>query len=170
MRAPSASRRGTERISAIVMSAVSSVSTLGVLVTVMPRLTAASTSMLSTPLPKFAISFRRRPGQGQHRLVDPVGNGGHQHVGRPHRLDKLRLAHGPVVHVELRLEQLAHARLDAFRRRRVTITSGLAFDIRPLSCRAGRSVLTNGLANAINARTGSSRQIWGAPGRLWFQS
>ena len=61
MRAPSASRRGTERISAIVMSAVSSVSTFGVLVTVMPRFTAASTSILSTPLPKLAISFSRSP-------------------------------------------------------------------------------------------------------------
>ena len=37
MRSPSVSRRGTARISAIVMSAVSSVSTSGVLVTVMPR-------------------------------------------------------------------------------------------------------------------------------------
>ena len=36
--APSVSRRGTARISAMVMSAVSSVSTAGVLVTVMPRL------------------------------------------------------------------------------------------------------------------------------------
>ncbi len=35
--APSARRRGTARISAMVMSAVSSVSTPGVLVTVMPR-------------------------------------------------------------------------------------------------------------------------------------
>ena len=49
--APSASRRGTARISAIVMSAVSSVSTPGVLVTVMPRDSAVATSMWSTPLP-----------------------------------------------------------------------------------------------------------------------
>ncbi len=39
----------------MVMSAVSSVKTFGVLVTVMPRACAASTSMLSTPLPKLAI-------------------------------------------------------------------------------------------------------------------
>ena len=38
IRSPSASRRETARISAIVMSAVSSVSTPGVLVTVIPRL------------------------------------------------------------------------------------------------------------------------------------
>ncbi len=45
----------------MVMSAVSSVSTPGVLVTVMPRLSAVCTSMLSTPLPKFAMSFSRSP-------------------------------------------------------------------------------------------------------------
>ncbi len=39
----------------MVMSAVSSVSTPGVLVTVMPRLRAVSRSMLSTPVPKLAI-------------------------------------------------------------------------------------------------------------------
>ena len=38
------------------MSAVSSVSTPGVLVTVMPRLRAVSRSMLSTPVPKLAMS------------------------------------------------------------------------------------------------------------------
>ncbi len=48
---PSMRRRETARISAMVMSAVSSVSTPGVLVTVMPRFTAAVTSMLSTPVP-----------------------------------------------------------------------------------------------------------------------
>ena len=80
--APSASRRGTERISAIVMSAVSSVSTFGVLVTVMPRFTAASTSMLSTPLPKLAISFSRSPACAIIARVDPVGDGRHEHVGR----------------------------------------------------------------------------------------
>ena len=61
MRAPSARRRDTARISAIVISAVSAVSTPGVLVTVMPRASAAGTSILSTPLPKLAISFRFGP-------------------------------------------------------------------------------------------------------------
>ena len=45
----------------MVMSAVSSVRTFGVLVTVMPRSTAPATSILSTPLPKFAISLSRSP-------------------------------------------------------------------------------------------------------------
>ena len=45
----------------MVMSAVSSVSTPGVLVTMMPRTRAVSRSMLSTPLPKLAISFNCGP-------------------------------------------------------------------------------------------------------------
>ena len=45
----------------MVMSAVSSVSTPGVLVTVMPRWSALATSILSTPLPKFAISLSFSP-------------------------------------------------------------------------------------------------------------
>ena len=45
----------------MVMSAVSSVSTRGVLVTVMPRWSAVVTSILSTPLPKLAISFSFSP-------------------------------------------------------------------------------------------------------------
>ena len=45
----------------MVMSAVSSVSTPGVLVTVMPRCTAVATSILSTPLPKLAISLSWSP-------------------------------------------------------------------------------------------------------------
>src|ERR1035437_8789101 len=62
MEAPSIRRRGTARISAMVMSAVSSVRTFGVLVTVMPRASAAATSILSTPLPKLAISFNLQSG------------------------------------------------------------------------------------------------------------
>ena len=45
----------------MVMSAVSSVSTPGVLVTVMPRDRAPCTSMWSTPLPKLAMSFSFSP-------------------------------------------------------------------------------------------------------------
>ena len=56
-REPSTTRRAVDRINAIVMSAVSSVRTPGVLVTVMPRRSALVTSMWSTPLPKLAISF-----------------------------------------------------------------------------------------------------------------
>ena len=45
----------------MVMSAVSSVSTPGVLVTAMPLSSAVLTSILSTPVPKLAISFRFGP-------------------------------------------------------------------------------------------------------------
>ncbi len=45
----------------MVMSAVSSVRTPGVFVTVMPRDREVVTSILSTPLPKFAISLRLGP-------------------------------------------------------------------------------------------------------------
>ena len=48
---PSAMRRGTARMSAMVMSAVSSVNTSGVLVTTIPLPWAASRSMWSTPVP-----------------------------------------------------------------------------------------------------------------------
>ena len=99
----------------MVMSAVSSVSTPGVLVTVMPRCSAVATSILSTPLPKLAISLSLLAGLAQHRCVDAVGHGRHQHVGDLHRLGELGLAHRLVVEVELRVEQLAHAGLDAVR-------------------------------------------------------
>ncbi len=113
--APSASRRGTASISAMVMSAVSSVSTFGVLVTVMPFLAAAATSMLSTPLPKLAISLRFVAGLGDQRRVDPVGDGRHQHVGFLDRRDQLRLRHRPVVDIQPRVEQFAHAGFDRIR-------------------------------------------------------
>ena len=58
---PSASRRGTDTISAIVMSAVSSVRTPGVLVTMIPRARAAFRSIWFTPAPKLAISRSRSP-------------------------------------------------------------------------------------------------------------
>ena len=109
---PSARRRGTARISAMVMSAVSSVRTPGVLVTVMPRLRAVSRSMLSTPVPKLAISLSRGSGLRQHRAIDAVGDRWHHHVGRLRGFHELRLRHRLVVHVEARIEQLPHARLD----------------------------------------------------------
>ena len=64
----------------MVMSAVSSVSTPGVLVTMMPRTRAVSRSMLSTPLPKLAISFSCGPAWESSGAVDAVGDGRHQHV------------------------------------------------------------------------------------------
>ena len=54
----------------MVMSAVSSVKTFGVLVTVMPRACAAVTSILSTPLPKLAIM--RSLQSGCLRIASPT--------------------------------------------------------------------------------------------------
>ena len=50
-----------------------------------------------------------------HRGVDAVGDGRHQHVGGLHGLGELGLAHRLVVEVEPRVEQLAHPRLDGVR-------------------------------------------------------
>ena len=81
----------------MVMSAVSSVSTPGVLVTMMPRTRAVSRSMLSTPLPKLAISFSCGPAwESKDRSIRSV-TVGHQHVRRLHRLGELGLAHRLVV-------------------------------------------------------------------------
>ena len=68
MRSPAPMRRAVASTSAIVMSAVSSVSTPGVLVTVMPRWRAVSRSMWSTPVPNEAISFSRGPAWLSTRL------------------------------------------------------------------------------------------------------
>ena len=81
----------------MVMSAVSSVSTPGVLVTMMPRLRAVSRSMLSTPVPKLAISLSCGPAWRQHGPVDAVGDRRHQHVGGLDRLDQLGSRHRLVV-------------------------------------------------------------------------
>ena len=113
--APSISRRGTARISAMVMSAVSSVSTFGVLVTVMPRACAAVTSILSTPLPKLAIMLQLAVGLLEQLLGDLVGDGRHQHVGGAHRLGDLLRRHRRIVEIEPRVEQFAHAGLDRVR-------------------------------------------------------
>lgn len=51
----------------------------------------------------------------EHRLVDLVGDGGHQDVGRAHGVGELLLSHRLVVEIEPGIEQLAHPRLDAVR-------------------------------------------------------
>ena len=105
-------RRAVASTSAIDMSAVSSVSTPGVLVTVMPRWRAVSRSMWSTPVPNEAISFSRGPACAQHAAVDAVGHRRHQHVGRLDRLDQLGRAQRLVVGVQAGVEQLHQPRLD----------------------------------------------------------
>ena len=61
--------RVTARISASVMSAVSSVTTPGVLLTKTPRWRADITSIWSMPAPKFAISFSRSPARASMAAV-----------------------------------------------------------------------------------------------------
>ena len=51
-------------------------------------------------------------GLHDHRLVDAVGDGRHQHFGLLDRLDQFGLAEGMVVGIELGVEQLHHPRLD----------------------------------------------------------
>ena len=67
-RSPSPMRRAVASTSAIDMSAVSSVSTPGVLVTMIPRWRAVSRSMWSTPVPNEAISFSFDPACDSKRL------------------------------------------------------------------------------------------------------
>ena len=81
----------------MVMSAVSSVSTPGVLVTMMPRLRAVSRSILSTPVPKLAISLKCGPAWDSTAAVDAVGHGRHQHVGGLDGLDQLGTAQRLVI-------------------------------------------------------------------------
>jgi hypothetical protein len=102
-------------MSAMVMSAVSSVRTPGVLVTVMPRCSAVATSILSTPLPKLAISLSLLAGLAEHRTVDLVGHRRHDHVGDLGGLDELGLTHRLVVEIEAGVEQFAHACFHAVR-------------------------------------------------------
>ena len=112
MRAPSARRRAVERISAIVMSAVSSVRTPGVLVTVMPRRERRRDVDMVDAVAEIGDQLHLLAGLGDHAGVDLVGDGRHQDVGLADRLDEVALAHRLVFDVEARVEQFAHARLD----------------------------------------------------------
>ena len=96
------------------MSAVSSVRTFGVLVTVMPRACAATTSILSTPLPKLAISRSLQSGC----LKVPrrsVGDGRNQHIGGADGFRDLFRRHWRIVEIEPGVEQFAHPGLDRVR-------------------------------------------------------
>jgi hypothetical protein len=53
-----------------------------------------------------------RPRLTDHRSIDAVGDGRHQHIGGGDRLDELGLRHRGVFDVQPGVEQLAHARLD----------------------------------------------------------
>ena len=99
----------------MVMSAVSSVSTPGVLVTVMPRCSALATSILSTPLPKFAISWSFSPEWlSTEASIRSVTVGTSTSATFTASVSS-RLAHRLVVEIEPRVEQLAHPRFHGVR-------------------------------------------------------
>jgi len=94
------------------MSAVSSVSTPGVLVTVMLRWSAVATVDMVDAVAEIGDQPQLLAGLAQHRGIDAVGHGRHQDFGRLDRLDQVGVAHRMVVDVEAGVEQLAHPRLD----------------------------------------------------------
>jgi hypothetical protein len=94
------------------MSAVSSVSTPGVLVTVMPLAVAVSTSILSTPVPKVGDQLELVASLHDDRLVDPVGDGRDQYFCLLYSIDQLCLAHRLIGIVERGGKQLPHPRFD----------------------------------------------------------
>ena len=100
----------------MVMSAVSSVSTPGVLVTVMPR----SRRRVDVDIVDAGaeigdqLELRRRPGETPRVSMRSVTVGTSTSAVLD-GLDQLGLAHRLVVGVEARVEQLAHPRFDARR-------------------------------------------------------
>ena len=75
----------------MVMSAVSSVSTPGVLVTVMPRCSGGGDVDIVDAVAEIGDQLELLAGLAEHRGVDPVGDGRHQHVGGLHRLGEFGL-------------------------------------------------------------------------------
>ncbi len=73
----------------MVMSAVSSVSTPGVLVTVMPRCSAVVDVDIVDAVAEIGDQLELVAGLAEHRGVDAVGDGRHQHVGDLGGLGKL---------------------------------------------------------------------------------
>ncbi len=108
-RSPSPSRRVTMSTSAIARSAVASVSTPGVLVTVTPRARQAGTSMLLYPTATLATILQGRC-RVEECLVDTVGEQGDRVVGGGQLLVANRgrdhLVAGPRPHVADLAEQV----------------------------------------------------------------
>ena len=126
MRAPSAMRRATARISAIVMSAVSSVRTPGVLVTVMPRDSAAWHVDMVDAVAEIGDQLEVRPGLGEEIGVDLVGHGRHQHVGALAPPRPARPGDSGLSSRLSRVSNNSRMRVSTTSgRRRVTTTSGL---------------------------------------------
>ena len=113
--APSISRRGTARISAMVMSAVSSVKTFGVLVTVMPRAMGRDDLDIVDAVAEIGDQFQPAVG-----LVENIGvimsvTVGTSDIGGADRLGDLLEVSGVSSRLSLASEQLAHPGLDRVR-------------------------------------------------------
>ena len=74
----------------MVMSAVSSVSTPGVLVTVMPRCERGRHVDVVDAVAEIGDQLEIGPALREHLGIDAVGHRRHQHVGALHRLGELR--------------------------------------------------------------------------------
>jgi hypothetical protein len=114
--APSARRRGTLRMRAMVMSAVSSVRTPG---RVGHGDAAAERGRDVDMVDTVAVvgnQLELVAGLAQHGGVDAVGDGGHQDVGILHGFRQFGLGHGLIVEIEPRVEEFAHAGLDSVRK------------------------------------------------------
>ncbi len=96
----------------MVMSAVSSVSTFGVFVTVMPLRAAASTSMWSVPFEKLAISFSCGPASSIRAASIRSVTVGTSTSALLTAAIELGFGARHIVDIEFRIEELAHARLD----------------------------------------------------------
>src|SRR5690606_22999319 len=64
------------------------------------------------PRAEVRNQLQLRPCLRQHGAINPVRHRGHQHVSNLYGLDELALAHGLVVYVEPRVEQLTHTGFD----------------------------------------------------------
>ena len=95
----------------MVRSAVSSVSTPGVLVTVMPAGVGGGDVDVVDAGAEVGDQLQLLAGRGDDAGVDAVGDGRHQHVGARHRRGQARRRQRRVVEIELGVEQLAHPRL-----------------------------------------------------------
>ena len=135
----------------MVMSAVSCVSTPGVLVTVMPRLEAAATSILSTPLPKLAMSLSWRPACSISAASIRSVTVGTSTSALRIAVDEFFLAHRLVVDIEAGVEKLAHPRLDHVRQLAREDYERFFLD-HPASVREPQPVAGRGLHAALTQR------------------
>lgn len=111
---PSGMRRVTAKISASVMSAVSSATTPGVLLIRMPRLRRMHVKVIDTgPVACDQLELAAEcGGLRQHVGVDAVGHRRHQHVEIAHRLKQLIMVKLLVLGVQRDVEKLGHAGLN----------------------------------------------------------